>query len=113
MKKPLVLLVLLATLGSVLLARSVARAEVLDRIVAVLDDDAIFLSDLERRARPLMAGLPQVTDPAERQHQRDQALHETLDQMIDDALIRRAAPTSPSRRTRSTSSSPASLPSGT
>ncbi len=74
-----------------LLVRGGARAEVLDRVVAVLDEDAIFLSDLEHRARPFMAELPTGGTPEEQRRRRDELMRSTLDRMIDDALIRHAA----------------------
>lgn len=69
---------------------STARGEVVDRIVAVVEDDAIFLSDLERRLRPFERQLAQVPDARVRAERREQLYRETLERMIDDALIRRA-----------------------
>jgi peptidyl-prolyl cis-trans isomerase SurA len=68
-----------------------AKAEVVDRIVAVIEDDAIFLSDVERRLRPFERQLSQVPDARVRAERREQLYRETLEKMIDDALIRRAA----------------------
>lgn len=70
-----------------------ARAEVIDRVVAVLNDDAIFLSDLERRARPFLAEIAALrrTNPPEYARQRAEMLHTTLERMVDDALMRQAA----------------------
>ncbi len=68
-----------------------ARAEVVDRIVAVVEEDAIFLSELERRLRPLEGQLTQIPDARARAERREQLYRETLERMIDDALIRRAA----------------------
>lgn len=68
-----------------------ARAEVLERVAAVLNEDAIFLSDVMRRARPFLAEAQAIRDPARRETQRQLALRTMLDRMIDDSLIRAAA----------------------
>jgi peptidyl-prolyl cis-trans isomerase SurA len=70
---------------------SVARAEIVDRIVAIVEDDAIFLSQLEKRLRPAERQLAQIPDTRVRAERREQLYRETLERMIDDALIRRAA----------------------
>ena len=70
---------------------AVARAEIIDRVVAVLDEEAIFLSDVERRARPFLAEIPAGAAGAEREQMRQRILRETLDRMVDDQLIRQAA----------------------
>jgi peptidyl-prolyl cis-trans isomerase SurA len=64
---------------------------VVDRIVAVIDDDAIFLSDLQRHVRPFEQELQQVPDGRERASRREELYRRTLEQMVDDALIRKAA----------------------
>lgn len=81
----------LALAGAVVSHPRVARAEVVDRVVAVIEDDAIFLSDLERRLRPFDRELEAMGNPRERAERRERLYRETLDRMIDDALIRRAA----------------------
>ncbi len=67
------------------------RAEVIDRVVAVLDEEAIFLSDVERRARPFLAEVPADAVGAAREQVRQRILRETLERMIDDQLLRQAA----------------------
>jgi len=67
------------------------RAEVIDRVLAVLDEEAIFLSDVERRARPFLAEVPAGGTATERAAARQRILRETLDRMVDDQLIRQAA----------------------
>lgn len=69
----------------------VARAELIDRVVAVLDEEAIFLSEVETRAAPFLAEIPQGGTEAERAQLRQRVIRETLDRMIDDKLIRHAA----------------------
>jgi peptidyl-prolyl cis-trans isomerase SurA len=68
-----------------------ASAEIVDRIVAVVEEDAIFLSDLERRLRPFERQLQQIPDARVRAERREVLYRETLEKMIDDALIRKAA----------------------
>ena len=65
--------------------------EVIDRVVCVVDDDAIFLSELERRARPFLAEIPAGLSAQQRAERRAEVLRTALDRMIDDQLIRRAA----------------------
>jgi peptidyl-prolyl cis-trans isomerase SurA len=68
-----------------------AHAEIVDRIVAIVEEDAIFLSDLERRLRPFERQLQQIPDARVRAERREVLYRETLEKMIDDALIRKAA----------------------
>ncbi len=70
---------------------SVVHAEVIDRIVAIVEDDAVFLSQLEKRLRPAERQLNAIPDTRVRAERREQLYRETLERMIDDALIRRAA----------------------
>lgn len=79
------------SLVAALFAPAQAHAEVVDRIVAVVEEDAIFLSDVERRLRPFERQLAQVPDSRVRAERRELLYRETLEKMIDDALIRRAA----------------------
>jgi peptidyl-prolyl cis-trans isomerase SurA len=74
------------------LAAPAARAEeVIERVVCVVDDDAIFLSELERRARPFLAEIPPGLPAEEVARRRAEILRTALDRMLDDQLIRRAA----------------------
>lgn len=74
------------------LAGAGARAEeIIDRVVCVVDDDAILLSELERRARPFLAEIPAGLPPEELARRRAEVLRTALDKMLDDQLIRRAA----------------------
>lgn len=69
---------------------STARAEVIERIVAVVNDEAIFLSELRTRAMPF---LPRLMEAPE--HQRETALRELygqlLEHLVDEKLIEHAA----------------------
>lgn len=90
MRTTAILLSAMLTLGALAPART-ARAELIDRVVAVLDEEAIFLSEVETRARPFLAELPEGASEAERATMRQRVIRETLDRMIDDSLIRHAA----------------------
>lgn len=77
---------------ALVLAGAGARAEeIIDRVVCVIDDDATLLSDLERRARPFLAEIPDNLSADDRARRRVEVLRTALDRMIDDQLIRRAA----------------------
>jgi peptidyl-prolyl cis-trans isomerase SurA len=73
------------------LAPARSRAEVVDRIVAVVEEEAIFSSEVERRLRPIERQLSAIPDARARADRRAEVYQETLERMIDDALIRRAA----------------------
>ncbi|MBP6834604.1 MAG: peptidylprolyl isomerase [Deltaproteobacteria bacterium] len=65
--------------------------EIIERVVCVVDDDAIFLSELERRARPFLAEIPAGLAAPQLAARRAEVLRTALDRMLDDQLIRRAA----------------------
>jgi len=65
--------------------------EIIERVVCVVDDDAIFLSELERRARPFLAEIPAGLPAQQLAQRRTEVLRTALDRMLDDQLIRRAA----------------------
>ncbi|TAK26961.1 MAG: hypothetical protein EPO40_18445 [Myxococcaceae bacterium] len=65
--------------------------EIIERVVCVVDDDAIFLSELERRARPFLAEIPAGLSAQQLAQRRTEVLRTALDRMLDDQLIRRAA----------------------
>lgn len=76
---------------SLLAASARADAEVLDRVVALIDDDAIFLSEVERYARPYLAEMESTVAAAAQPARRAAILRQSLDEMIDERLIQRAA----------------------
>jgi peptidyl-prolyl cis-trans isomerase SurA len=84
-------LALLASLASGWIARSESRADVLERVVAVVNDDAIFLSELRQKAGPFL----QRAMGAPTEAQRMQAIHsiytQVLDHLIDQRLVAQAA----------------------
>lgn len=61
------------------------RAEIIDKIVAVVDGDIITLSELETASNTMYKGPDRKT--GQRRHM---AMRETLDAMIDDILLRHA-----------------------
>lgn len=82
---------LLALLVSVLFARA-AHAEIIERVAAVVNDRAILLSDLRRRASPfLQQALADVTEQRERVARVEQIYERLLQQLIDEELVEQAA----------------------
>lgn len=67
-----------------------AQAGVVERVIAIVGDRAILLSELRRRARPFMAQLPQGHD-AQRAAAASQLLSTLLQRMVDEELEHRAA----------------------
>src|SRR4051794_2715604 len=68
----------------ILLLAGAARAEIKDRIAAVVNGQPITLSDLQERLAPELARLP--PGPAGNA-QRDKVLRQGLDAMIDERLV--------------------------
>ena len=79
-----------ATVASVVAPR-LARAEIIERVVAVVNDDAILLSDVRRRAVPFLPRALDAPTEAERIAHVEQLYHEVLRQLIDESLIEQAA----------------------
>ncbi|MCA9613911.1 MAG: SurA N-terminal domain-containing protein, partial [Myxococcales bacterium] len=82
-------LLVFAILGATL-ARDGARADVVERVVATVDDEAIFLSDLRKRAMPFLPRLMEVPE-LQRLAALRQLYDELLDQLINEELVERAA----------------------
>ena len=68
-----------------------ARADVVERVIAVVNDEAIWLSELRRRAAPFIAQIMQAPSQAQRVELRDRLYGEVLDHLIDEKLIQQAA----------------------
>jgi peptidyl-prolyl cis-trans isomerase SurA len=62
-----------------------------DRVVAVVNDDVILHSELMRRVVPLSAELQDITDERERNRRQDKLKDQILDEMISEELIVQAA----------------------
>ena len=73
--------------GLLLLAAPLARAELVDRIAAVVNTDVITLSEVEKRAAPELARVDQEATGPDRAQKRAAALKKTLDTMIDEKLV--------------------------
>ena len=82
------LLLLAALAGSAL--RS-ARAEVIERVVATVNDDAIFLSELRRRAAPFLEQVVAGADENERKSRIGRLYEQLLKELVDDQLIEQTA----------------------
>lgn len=67
------------------------QREVIERVVAVVNDEAIWLSDLRRRALPFLEQALAAPTEMERQVRVDQLYGQMLDHLIDEALIQDAA----------------------
>ncbi len=68
-----------------------ARAEVIERVVAVVNDDAIFLSELRRRAAPFLEQVLSGASETERQQRIDKLYDQFLRELVDEQLIEQAA----------------------
>ena len=69
-----------------------AQATVIERVVALVGDHAIFLSDLKHRARPLLLRIyTETPEGAQRAAAISQVYKSMLDRMIDEELMQRTA----------------------
>jgi peptidyl-prolyl cis-trans isomerase SurA len=69
-----------------------ARAEVIERVVAVVDDNAILLSELRRRAAPfLQQALAGASGETERRARTKDLYKQLLSQLVDEELVEQAA----------------------
>ncbi|MGF1464761.1 MAG: SurA N-terminal domain-containing protein [Sandaracinaceae bacterium] len=82
--------VVVVALALPLSATRVARAEVIERVVAVVNEEAIFLSDLRKRAAPILPQVLAAPTAAERMAALDELYRRLLDQMVNEELIRQA-----------------------
>jgi len=76
-----------AVAGLLMLGAPLARAELVDRVAAIVNNDVIALSEVEKRAAPELARVDQETTGPERAQKRAQAMRKTLDSMIDEKLV--------------------------
>lgn len=80
-----------AALASVLSAAP-AHAEVIERVVAVVDDNAILLSELRRRAAPfLQQALQSAGSETDRRLRTKELYKQLLEQLVDEELVEQAA----------------------
>jgi peptidyl-prolyl cis-trans isomerase SurA len=76
-----------AGIATALLASTAVRAELVDKVAAVVNDDVIALSEVEKRAAPEIAAANQNRDPQQRAELRKKALQTALDQLIAEKLM--------------------------
>lgn len=67
------------------------KRQVVDRVVAVVNDSVILQSELMMRVAPLAADIQKVSDPRERKRRREKLKSKVLDEMVDEELIHQAA----------------------
>lgn len=72
---------------SLLLVATVARAELVDRVAAVVNSDIIAQSELEVRAAPELSRVRNEADPVKRGELRTQVLKRVLDGLIGEKLM--------------------------
>ena len=70
-----------------LLLATVAGAELVDRIAAIVNNEVITLSEVERRAAPELARADQDVAPVDRTQKRASIMKKALDQLIDEKLV--------------------------
>ncbi len=73
------------------LAATPASAEVIERVVATVNDEAIFLSEVRRRAAPFLSQVMATASQRERTALLERLYAQMLDVLIDEELIRQAA----------------------
>ncbi len=66
---------------------SSARAELIDRVAAVVNKDIVVLSEVEQRAAPELARANSVGDPVQRAAARKLALQRAVDDLIGERLL--------------------------
>jgi peptidyl-prolyl cis-trans isomerase SurA len=73
--------------ASFLLFPDGTRGEIVERIVAVVNNDVITLSELEEAGKRLFEQVQQSSLPAEREEKLQKARREVLDQLIENKLL--------------------------
>ncbi len=80
-----------AAWGAAQLHPSEARADIVERVAAIVNDEAIWLSEIRRRAVPFLPQVMAAPSQADRVQLRERLYTEILDRLIDEELIRQAA----------------------
>lgn len=80
-----------ATLALGVVAAPSARAEVIERVVAVVNDQPIFLSELRRRAAPFLPQAMRQPSQTARMAAIEQLYQQLLDRMVQEELFIQAA----------------------
>ena len=68
-----------------------AEARLVDRVVAVVNDEVVTLSELQEMAAPQMGREQSISDPVQRVKFREQLLETVLDQLIGERLVAQEA----------------------
>jgi peptidyl-prolyl cis-trans isomerase SurA len=87
-----------ATLAALLVATAMTatniapvHADVIERVVAIINDDAVFLSEIRRRAARALPEVMAAETREERESRMRQLYSRILDELVDDRLIAQAA----------------------
>ncbi len=73
--------------GALLLLPLLVRAELVDRVAAVVNNDIITLSELQKRAAPEITRVAQESSGTERSQKQSLVMKKALDAMIDEKLV--------------------------
>jgi len=73
--------------GALLLLPLAGRAELVDRVAAVVNNDIITMSELQKRVAPEITRVAQESSGAERAQKQAQVMKKALDGMIDERLV--------------------------
>ena len=82
---------LVVTAFVLVLAANSASADVVERVVATVNNEAIFLSDLRRRAVPFLPQVAEAPTETERMSRLKELYEELLTFLVDEQLIRQLA----------------------
>jgi len=76
-----------------LLCVPAAQARIIDRVVAVVNDEVIVWSELEDVVRPTLQKLADISDPVTREQQKQKFLRLGLDKLVGERLVLQQAVT--------------------
>jgi peptidyl-prolyl cis-trans isomerase SurA len=84
-------LVVVATLARAGSAAAQPRGEIIERVVAVVNDEAIFLSELRRRAVPFLSEVMKASSEEEGRRRLRELYEQILDRLVEQELFEQAA----------------------
>ena len=84
-------LIVFTVMATIIMFFTVARAELIDRIVAEVNDDVITLSELDEEGESFIRLILTEAPPEEREQALEQAYQDILDGLIDKLLISQEA----------------------
>ncbi len=85
------ILIVFTVMATIIMFFTVARAELIDRIVAEVNDDVITLSELDEEGESFIRLILSEAPPEEREQALEQAYQDILDGLIDKLLISQEA----------------------